>query len=133
MGFNRTWSGRWPAHVKAKLNKLEADRQLEKDPSLADDPRFMGVYREAQGDYEAKHESENFQNPEAEWDPWKAKTTATTGQGIFQPGATAKDGPDPLAQAGQAGQGSCLGQAALVGHAGHTGGTTSDFKMYKSS
>ena len=33
-------------------------------------------------------------------------------------------GSGHLAHAGQAGQGSCLGHAALVGQAGHTGGTT---------
>ena len=42
-------------------------------------------------------------------------------------------GSGHLAHAGQGGQGSCLGQAADVGHAGQTGGTTSDFNIYKSS
>ena len=44
-----------------------------------------------------------------------------------------KDGSGHLAHAGQGGQGSCLGQAADVGQAGQTGGTTSDFSIYKSS
>ena len=34
---------------------------------------------------------------------------------------------------GQGWQGFCLGQLDVVGHAGQTGGTISDFKMYKSS
>jgi putative transcriptional regulator len=41
-----------------------------------------------------------------------------------------KEGSGHLAQAGQAGHGSCLGQAAPIGHTGQTGGTTSDFKIY---
>jgi len=44
-----------------------------------------------------------------------------------------KLGSGHLAHAGHGGHFSVRGQADDVGHAGHTGGTTSDFKMYKSS
>ena len=43
------------------------------------------------------------------------------------------DGSGHLAQAGQGGHFSCLGHADDTGHTGQTGGTISDFKMYKSS
>jgi hypothetical protein len=44
-----------------------------------------------------------------------------------------KDGSGHLAHAGQGGHCSCLGIVDAAGHAGHTGGTISDFKIYKSS
>jgi hypothetical protein len=44
------------------------------------------------------------------------------------------DGSGHLWHAGQGGQGSSLGQREVEdGQAGQTGGTTCDFKMYKSS
>ena len=43
-----------------------------------------------------------------------------------------KAGSGHLSQAGQGGHDSFLGQEADAGHAGHTGGTTSDLRIYKS-
>tara|TARA_B110000046_G_scaffold25175_1_gene24533 strand:+ start:5644 stop:5850 length:207 start_codon:yes stop_codon:yes gene_type:complete len=42
-------------------------------------------------------------------------------------------GSGHLAHGGQAGQGFSRGHVAWSGHFGHTGGTISDFKIYKSS
>ena len=44
-----------------------------------------------------------------------------------------KAGSGHLAQGGHGGQGFGLGHAATSGHLGQTGGTTSDFRIYKSS
>ena len=42
-------------------------------------------------------------------------------------------GSGHLAHGGHGGHGSCLGHAVAGGQAGQTGGTISDFKIYKSS
>jgi hypothetical protein len=44
-----------------------------------------------------------------------------------------KEGSGHLAHAGQGGHGSCRGHTEDEGQAGQTGGTTSDFNIYKSS